>query len=388
MGSETVNSFKDFVLSQIRANPNNKIKNITTPSAQNTLHSFEGVLANNKVAIIVRSQNAQMSAKTITKIIDWQESVEFKNLIIVSYGGYTDTVYDYLSHHEKSNILLYEHEENHKKLFLCWSLKNGRKYPDQREEPINPSNIKKQNAKKAKKINIGIFTSKGGVGKTTISAHLAGALTIIGYETALIDLDPQSNLKKLIGSNGISIKNAGTGVERHMNVFGAKEWSDEAHKDIKAIVYDCNPELDKNPVTFIKKFDFCIIPITLNPLGLNKHASVIERTVRQIRERNTKTKFLILINQYEPKEGKKNKILLEMLKKEVAIIQQNYEGVELIEPSKVSIRYSSQLFYWGMQMLVNDSQGELAFDETSSRSIPKDNFFHLADYVALYASLK
>lgn len=367
MSSETVNSFKDFVLSQIRTKLDNNIKNITTPSTHNTLHSFEGTLSNNnKVAIIVRSQQAKMNAKTITKIIDWQENVEFKNLVIVSYGGYTDTVCDYLSHHEKSNILLYEYDRNYKKLS---------RYCTKTSVP-------------QRKINIGIFTSKGGVGKTTISAHLAGALTIIGYETALIDLDPQSNLKKLIGDNGISIKNAGTGIERHMSVFGAKEWSDEAHKDIKAIVYDCNPELDKNPVIFIKKFDFCIIPITLNPLGLNKHASVIERTVRQLKEKNTKTKFLILINQYEPKEGKKNKILLEMLKKEVAIMQQNYDGIELIEPSEVAIRYSSQLFYWGMQMLVDDSHSELAFDITSSRSIPKDDFFHLAAYIANYASLK
>jgi cellulose biosynthesis protein BcsQ len=42
--------------------------------------------------------------------------------------------------------------------------------------------------------SIAIFNNKGGVGKTTLTYHVACALAEMGHKTLLIDLDPQSNL--------------------------------------------------------------------------------------------------------------------------------------------------------------------------------------------------
>src|SRR5712671_22277 len=41
---------------------------------------------------------------------------------------------------------------------------------------------------------ISVFNNKGGVGKTTLTFHLAHALGEIGYRVLLMDLDPQCNL--------------------------------------------------------------------------------------------------------------------------------------------------------------------------------------------------
>ncbi len=41
---------------------------------------------------------------------------------------------------------------------------------------------------------ISIFNNKAGVGKTTLTFHLAHALSEIGKRTLIIDLDPQCNL--------------------------------------------------------------------------------------------------------------------------------------------------------------------------------------------------
>ncbi|MBZ5792652.1 ParA family protein [Burkholderia contaminans] len=41
---------------------------------------------------------------------------------------------------------------------------------------------------------ISVFNNKGGVGKTTLSFHLAHALAQLGHRTLIVDLDPQCNL--------------------------------------------------------------------------------------------------------------------------------------------------------------------------------------------------
>ncbi|MBF0139151.1 MAG: ParA family protein [Magnetococcales bacterium] len=41
---------------------------------------------------------------------------------------------------------------------------------------------------------VSIFNNKGGVGKTTLTFHLAHALAVMGHKTLLIDLDLQCNL--------------------------------------------------------------------------------------------------------------------------------------------------------------------------------------------------
>ena len=130
-------------------------------------------------------------------------------------------------------------------------------------------------------VYVGVFTCKGGVGKTTVSAHLAGAFALNGYDVALVDLDRQQNMRKLLGK-GVYFPQTKRESGSKISVLSHEEWNESEYKDIKIVVCDCNPEFDANPAEFIRKFDYCLIPTTLNPLGMNKNADVIKRTFDEI----------------------------------------------------------------------------------------------------------
>ena len=60
----------------------------------------------------------------------------------------------------------------------------------------------------AKLINIGVFTSKGGVGKTTSSIALAGLLAEAGKRVVVVDLDPHGSMTSYFGYDPDSLEHS------------------------------------------------------------------------------------------------------------------------------------------------------------------------------------
>nr|WP_137830278.1 ParA family protein [Methylobacterium sp. L1A1] len=67
---------------------------------------------------------------------------------------------------------------------------------------------------------IAVISQKGGIGKSTVAVHLALAGTLVGFRTALVDLDPQATARKwgakrrsrrLSGTNKKSSRRRGPG---------------------------------------------------------------------------------------------------------------------------------------------------------------------------------
>ena len=236
---------------------------------------------------------------------------------------------------------------------------------------------------------IGVFTCKGGVGKTTVAAHLAGAFALMGHDVILLDLDPDRNLRKLflrdIDDEDASIfvppinKNE---IGTTITVLNSDEWNPKDYPEIKIIICDCSPVLSENPQSLVEKFDYCIIPTTLNPLGVSKHGDVIIRTFEHIRKRNSQTEMFALINNYQSAQGfaKKNQILRNHLKRSLSKYISKDPKCKFIDPDAAKIRNSTSLLYWGYH-IVEGTQPQLAFKEHGGRCHPRTDFLQLAEYL-------
>ncbi|MCA1993279.1 MAG: AAA family ATPase [Coleofasciculus sp. S288] len=240
---------------------------------------------------------------------------------------------------------------------------------------------------KPDKIYFGVFTCKGGVGKTTVAAHLAGAFALQGFNVALVDLDPERNLHKLIG-DGIYLpkpKSVGESIE----VYDERAWDEDAARDCKVVICDCSPVFERNPKELIEKFDYCLIPTTFNPLGINKHGKIIRDTVNDIRRINNRAHLFVVVNNFKHPTSRQMELLKKVYFETYEEIRATDDKFHCIDPDEVCIRASDQLYYWGIHVLENpdNPRSELAFKLIGGRCYPRDDFIDLADYIEREAGL-
>lgn len=321
-----------------------------------------------RLAVQVRNHRAKVHLGQIEKFLDFlshDNSQHFTNGFFISTSGFTPSVYSYLREEKISNLKLALLREGR----LIW---NAEQF-DVRDE-------------REKTIYIGVFTCKGGVGKTTISAHLAGAFALNGYNVALVDLDRQQNLRKLLGE-GVYLPSTKESSGALISVLGYEEWDETAYKDAKIVVCDCNPEFDANPADFIRNFDYCLIPTTLNPLGINKNADVIKRTFQEIRRVNPKASLFTLINNFYTDEVNRNNLLNQELKAQFKQITERDSRSFYVDPNDVAIRFSKQLLYWGFHLFEN-AKPQLAFRSIGGYSYPRMDFLKLVDYLEFQTEIQ
>ncbi|WP_373277938.1 restriction endonuclease [Rivihabitans pingtungensis] len=234
----------------------------------------------------------------------------------------------------------------------------------------------------------------------TRKCSLAGAFALMGHDVILLDLDPDQNLHKLFradtddaGSEACLfvpalMKNQPGAT---ITVLSHAQWQQSQagdYRDAKVVICDCSPVLAENPAGLIGQFDYCIIPTTLNPLGIAKNANVITRTFAHIRSLNPRAELFCLINGYDSSKAveKKNEVLLTHLQKEIDRYAQHDPKCRLIPPDEAKVRHSSALLYWGYH-IVDGSRPQLAFREVAGRSYPRTDFLQLAEYLENHTDL-
>jgi chromosome partitioning protein len=356
---------------------------ITMPPANTRGYDIEAVKGSAVLAVQVKNYRPKATVRVpqIENFLDFLElpiAAKFTGGLFVTSSGYSAPALTYFEQINNDKIRLAIFKEGN----LAWTSRDKEGNIIWQGEPTPPP------PPPSKKLTyFGIFTCKGGVGKTTVSAHLAGAFALSGYDVALIDLDPQQNLTTLLGE-GINLRNHRNSPGNTVSVYNFEEWDDEnPPDDVKMVICDCSPVLDKNPPEIIKKLSYCIIPTTLNPLGLNKNGHVIQETLKAIRSINKDAYLFVLINNYFQDENKKSKVLKHQYQLYFDELSQQDSRFKFIDPDEVAIRNSKQLFYWGYH-IYDGSKSELAFTPVGGRCLPKADFLNLLDYLEEHSDIE
>ena len=221
----------------------------------------------------------------------------------------------------------------------------------------------------------------------------------MGFDVILLDLDPDKNLRKLFLEDPSSDDDDGPAslyVPPHkrdtmgstITVLNADQWNERVYPEVKVVICDCSPVLNQNPNYLVEKFDYCVLPTTLNPLGIAKGGDVITRTFAHIRKKNKKAEMFAVVNSYNSAQSyeRQNNTLLSMLERSISKYSKTDPKCQLIHPSYAKIRQSKLLQYWGMH-IIDGSPPALAFREVAGRNYPRTDFLQLAGFLQDHTSI-
>jgi chromosome partitioning protein len=358
---------------------------VVLPPSDKKGYEFELRHKSRTIAVQVKSYSGKCSIAQIEKFLHFLGTVEARQRFtegwFVVANGYASTVYQWAMAEQLQNIRIGTYENGK----VVWI------YPD--NEAAATAGQKKKRFEDY--TYIGVFTSKGGVGKTTVAAHLAGAFALMGHDVVLLDLDPDRNLKKLflrdpevLDDDASMYVPPVTSEEEGatITVLGLEEWYAQGSPEAKLVICDCSPVLSENPINIVGLFDYCIIPTLLTPLGIAKNGDVILRTFHHIRRYNQKAKLFALINSYISDQEERNALLVDHLQKHLRKYLRSDKKAKFISPDQVKIRYSLSLLYWG-EHIINKSKPRLAF-RSGGRSYPLADFLQLASYLEDHTELE
>ena len=367
---------------------------IRPESLNNKGYDLELITGNERIAVQIKNHRSRCNVGYIRQFQDYLElpiAERFTSGWFISASGYSKPALTHVESEKPPNIKLITY--------------SGGRFVDNYPLEVTEDPEKKKRTKKKLDTDpdtdpdptdttvkyIGVFTSKGGVGKTTVAAHLAGAFALMGYDVILLDLDPEKNLRKLFlqdltDPNGdASLYVPPTSNNRSgavITVLDPDQWDQSEYKNVKVVICDCSPTISENPRKLVEKFDYCIIPTTLNPLGIAKNGTVITRTFEHIRSINKKAEMYTIVNCYETAAdlANRNTLLVKHLQNSIKTYTDKDPKCRLIIPKKAAIRRSTQLQYWGYH-IINGSEPQLAFNNIGGRCNPRTDFLQLADHL-------
>ena len=117
--------------------------------------------------------------------------------------------------------------------------------------------------------SIMVINQKGGSGKTTIAINLAAYCAQRGYETTLIDLDPQESSTEWLRVRPIS----------KSKINGSKQFNKTLKKGKnRVVIYDVPAAIHGSRLeNYIKKADMVVVPVMPSPIDMRAAREFIQR---------------------------------------------------------------------------------------------------------------
>ena len=227
---------------------------------------------------------------------------------------------------------------------------------------------------------IAIANQKGGVGKTTTSISLAGALSSLGKKVLLIDFDPQGNASRGVGVDVASLKHSivdvllqSTPIEKIIRYTAMKSMSilpsslqlanmeghlsglgEDAFYQLKTVIepivkkydyilIDCPPSLGYLSMTALTTCDSVIIPVQCEYFAMEAVAQVLATINHVQKEMNPSLKiegFLLTMYDSRTRLGTEVSTEIRGLFKENTFYTQIPRNISLAEASARGIPVS------------------------------------------------
>ena len=117
--------------------------------------------------------------------------------------------------------------------------------------------------------SIMVINQKGGSGKTTIAVNLAAYCAQKGYQTTLVDLDPQESSIEWLSVRPIS----------KSKINGSKQFNKTLKKGKNSVVIYDVPAAIHGPrlENYIKKADMVVVPVMPSPIDMRAAREFIQR---------------------------------------------------------------------------------------------------------------
>lgn len=154
---------------------------------------------------------------------------------------------------------------------------------------------------------ITVAQQKGGAGKTTLTAHLAVALTAAKKKVAAIDIDPQQSLSMWYRLRAERFGDAGAGLlVNQIKGWRVKNEVDRLKGENDVVVIDSPPHAETEAKIAIRSADLVVIPVQPSPMDVWATRPTLELAAAE------KVPVLLVLNRVPPRANLTEEMLKEI----------------------------------------------------------------------------
>ena len=152
-----------------------------------------------------------------------------------------------------------------------------------------------------------VAQQKGGAGKTTVTAHLAVALTASKKSVAVVDIDPQQSLTMWYRLREAQLGDAGAGLL----VSAVKGWRSRAEidklaRDHDIVLVDSPPHAETEAKIAVRSASLVIVPVQPSPMDVWATKPTLELAQQE------RVPALLVLNRVPPRANLTDEMLSEI----------------------------------------------------------------------------